>query len=58
MTNPIKIFKDYSGAYVASHEGRTICATWNRRYAESALEGYIIKMDPKSNREVIGSWDK
>ena len=58
MTDLIKIFKDHSGAYVASHEGRTICATWNRCYAESALERYIIKMDPESNKQVTGSWDK
>ena len=58
MTNLINIFKDHSGAYVASHEDRTICATWNRRYAESALEHYILKMKPESNKEVTGSWDK
>jgi len=58
MTDSIKIFKDYSGAYVASHKDRTICATWNRMFAESALEHYILKMDSKSNREVTGSWDK
>ena len=58
MTKPIKIFKDQYGAYVASHEGRTICATWNRRYAETALEHYILKMKPESNKEVTGSWDK
>jgi hypothetical protein len=58
MTDPIQIFTDHSGVYVASHDGRTICATWNRRYAESALEHYILKMDPESNKEVTGSWDK
>jgi len=58
MTNPIKIFKDHADTYVASHEGRTICATWNRRYAESALERYILKLDKDSNKEVTGSWDK
>lgn len=58
MTNPIEIFKDQAGTYVASHNGRTICATWNRRYAESALEWYILKLDKDSNKEVTGSWDK
>jgi hypothetical protein len=58
MTDSIQIFKDYSGAYVASHKDRTICATWNRMFAESALEHYIIKMKPEENKEVTGSWDK
>jgi hypothetical protein len=58
MTKPIEIFKDQSGAYVASHESRTICATWNRRYAETALEHYILNIDPQSNTKVTGSWDK
>jgi hypothetical protein len=58
MTDSIKIFKDHSGVYVASHKNRTICATWNRRLAESALENYILKMDKDANKEVTGSWDK
>jgi hypothetical protein len=58
MTDSIQIFKDYSGAYVASHKDHTICATWNRMFAESALEHYIIKMKPEENKEVTGSWDQ
>ena len=58
MTDSIQIFKDSGGAYVASHNQRTICATWNRKYAESALEHYILKINPEENKEVTGSWDK
>jgi hypothetical protein len=58
MTNPIEIFIDGAGTYVALHNQRTICATWNRRYAESALEHYILKIKPEDNKEVTGSWDK
>jgi hypothetical protein len=58
MTNPIQLIKDVSGAYVAYDSNRTICATWNREHAQSALEYHIKSLDAKSNTEVVGSWDE
>jgi hypothetical protein len=58
MTNPIQLIRDVSGAYVAYDCNRTICATWNREYAQSALEHHIKSLDAKSNTEVVGSWDE
>ena len=57
MTNPIQLIKDVSGAYVAYDSNRTICATWNREYAQSALEYHIKSLNDGTNTEVVGSWD-
>ena len=57
MTNSIQILKDVSGAYVAYDSNRTICATWNREYAQSALEYHIKSLDDGANTKVVGSWD-
>jgi hypothetical protein len=58
MTNQIHIFKDNSGAYVASHNQRTICATWNREYADGALEYYIKSLNADEGNKIVGGWDK
>ena len=57
MTDPIQLFKDISGAYVAYDSNRTICATWNREYAQSALEYHIKSLDNEATKKVVGSWD-
>lgn len=57
MSKQIQLLKDVSGAYVAYDNNRTICATWNREYAQSALEYHIKSLDSKENAKVIGSWD-
>jgi hypothetical protein len=57
MTNPIQLIKDVSGAYVAYDSSRTICATWNREYAQNALDYHIENLDDEGNTEVLGSWD-
>ena len=57
MTNSIQLIKDVSGAYVAYDSNRTICATWNREYAQSALEYHIKSLNNETNTEVVGSWD-
>jgi len=56
MSNAIQLLKDISGAYVAYDSNRTICATWNRESAQSALEYHIksLNKEPK----VLGSWDE
>ena len=58
MTNTIQLLKDVSGAYVAYDSSRTICATWNREHAQSALEYHIKSLDNESTAKVIGSWDE
>ena len=58
MTGPIQLIKDVSGAYVAYDSTRTICATWNREYAQSALEYHIKSLSDEANKEVIGNWDE
>ena len=58
MTDTIQLFKDASGAYVAYDENRTICATWNREYAQSALEYHIKSSDNEQAKTVVGSWDE
>jgi hypothetical protein len=57
MTNLIQIIKDVSGAYVAYDSSRTICATWNKEHAQSALEHHIKSLNDETNTEVVGSWD-
>lgn len=57
MTNSIQLIKDVSGAYVAYDSSRTICATWNREHAQSALEYHIKSLNDGTNTEVVGSWD-
>jgi hypothetical protein len=57
MTNPIQLIKDVSGAYVAYDSIRTICATWNREYAQNALDYHIKSLEDEGNTEVLGSWD-
>ena len=57
MTDPIQLFKDISGAYVAYDSNRTICATWSREYAQSALEYHIKSLDNEATKKVVGSWD-
>ena len=57
MSNPIQLITDISGAYVAYDSNRTICATWNREYAQSALEYHIKTLSDEANKEVVGSWD-
>ena len=56
MSKSIQLLKDISGAYVAYDNNRTICATWNREHAQSALEYHIksLNKEPK----VLGSWDE
>jgi hypothetical protein len=58
MTKAIQLLKDVSGAYVAYDRDRTICATWNREHAESALEYHIKSLKDGTNAKVIGSWDQ
>jgi hypothetical protein len=58
MSNTIQLLKDVSGAYVAYDRNRTICATWNREYAQSALEYHIKSLDKGTNKKIIGSWDE
>lgn len=57
MNKPIQLLKDVSGAYVAYDSSRTICATWSREHAQSALEFHIKSLDDQANKEVVGSWD-
>ena len=57
MSKSIQLLKDVSGAYVAYDNNRTICATWNREYAQSALEYHIKSLNCKTSPEVLGSWD-
>jgi len=58
MSKSIQLLKDISGAYVAYDNHRTICATWNREYAQSALEYHIKSLKDGSNTKVTGSWDE
>jgi hypothetical protein len=58
MSKSIQLLKDISGAYVAYDNNRTICATWNREHAQSALEYHIKSLDKGSTAKVIGSWDE
>jgi len=58
MTNSVQLIKDVSGAYVAYDSNRTICATWNREHAQSALEYHIKSLDNGTKTKVTGSWDK
>ena len=57
MSKSIQLLKDVSGAYVAYDSKRTICATWNREHAQSALEYHIKSLNCKTSPEVLGSWD-
>ena len=58
MTDSIQLLKDVSGAYVAYDRNRTICATWNREHAQSALEYHIKSLTNGATKEVVGSWDE
>lgn len=58
MSNAIQLLKDCSGAYVAYDNKRTICATWNREHAQSALEYHIKTSKDGNNAEILGSWDQ
>lgn len=58
MTDSIQLLKDVSGAYVAYDRNRTICATWNREHAQSALEYHIKSLKNGATKEVVGSWDE
>jgi hypothetical protein len=58
MTDPIQLIKDVSGAYVAYDSSRTICATWNKEYAQRALEHHIKSLSDEANKEIVGSWDE
>jgi hypothetical protein len=58
MTKTIQLLKDVSGAYVAYDSNHTICATWNREHAQSALEYHIKSLDDNNKKEIVGSWDE
>ena len=58
MTKIIQLLKDVSGAYVAYDSDRTICATWNREHAQSALEYHIKTLNNKAEKKIVGSWDE
>ena len=58
MTKIIQLLKDVSGAYVAYDSDRTICATWNREHAQSALEYNIKTLNNKTEKKIVGSWDE
>ena len=58
MSESIVLFKNVSGAYVAvGPEGKTICSTWDREHADSALRYHIATTDPNHKTKVEGTWE-
>jgi hypothetical protein len=57
MTNPIQLIKMCLELMLLTTLIRTICATWNREYAQNALDYHIKSLEDEGNTEVLGSWD-